>query len=86
MGIAMAAPAGIQRRWQHRVVGRSTYNFAYSQDSFFLKTSKVNLEDGLAGTRLLARLLFMILQGACWSLRKSVAVVAPLLLAGREGF
>ena len=82
MGIAMAVPSGIQRRWQLRVDGRSTYNFAYSQDSFSWKTGSWNRRNELAETRLLGAVSVHVPPKGCQSLQESVAVAAPLLLSG----
>ena len=81
-GIAMAVPSGIQRRWQLRVDGRSTYNFAYSQDSFSWKTGSLNRRNELAETRLLGAVSVHVPPKGCQSLQESVAVAAPLLLSG----
>ena len=82
MGNLIAVPAGIQRRWQHRIVGRSTYNFAYSQDSFSWKTGSWNRRNELAETRLLGAVSVHVPPKGCQSLQESVAVAAPLLLTG----
>ena len=84
MGGLIALPAGIQWRWQHRVVGRSTYNFAYSQDSFSWKTGSWNRRNELAETRLLGAVSVHVPPKGCQSLQESVAVAAPLLLTGRK--
>ena len=83
MGIAVAVPSGIQRRWQLRVDGRSTYNFAYSQDSFSWKTGSLIRRNELAETRLLGAVSVHVPPKGCQSLQESVAVAAPLLFVRR---